>query len=1413
MTDTSSLFHSVMKLKTLCVGGRFLDHQNGDRHKWHHDNGSYVGAFPNTVLAHTEDFAFFIEPIFERALEIVQQDRDIDLVFIDADEEPLVDITLFVTRVQEIRRKLPIVVFTANTDDKMRTLMRAGAAWHFPIESPAIRQLPDQIHQHVFSPTNWNETFEQYASDAVKPRIEPGLSYDGLETLSNNPEERYIIKRLFANSDVVQIFRLDEGFSGSRIYTVKPSHQLKRILKIEAADQLESVQEIQERLIQPRLNQRVGQIQGGTIRGQHFAGACYVLAGSNRDTITLSQFLQDQNRVRRELIDSVLEQLRQSLDQLYVGSSDMELRYWAPLYARVLPTNLTLSEALLVDIQCEDADFMIAADEFTTLSAVPGNKTLQAINDAVLSGEQPTVVLRDFEVAELDTEQGVLYLHDDLIARYPIAPLLTGKDYPVLRFKVRLAESQREMLTHPVFRRGKRVTVRGRVAETQDTILANNIEEICGRDYDHTAATFELASAHFLPPIVNARYLLWELGREDMIIPIPQVSPVVHGDLNTSNILVEIGGDDIPVWLIDFSDARAGHVYFDLAKLEVEFRTHVLYRLYKEMVDDEVWTDDTATKFALLIESLLYRSYSGGFDEFIATLRDHHPDWYDSLYAHFPLYSENLLYFLFSLRQVAALQGAERHRYHYPVAIFFQSMAAVKYEGLDLDPWYPWAKRLALCCALTAGKQALEEIRQPHEVAAALDHLRQKSAFALITIGSGEDRKYLLQWNTNWEMFNLIGGKIDNEKGDRDSFARAIQRELLEELGLRSPRDYRIVRELKPVLQQQFSRREHVFKDYEFRLFTVEFLPRHPLAREDFERFAQRFSSDRLNVLISRAEIERLRTFDNGPISETTRMILHELGEIGTFEANGHTSNLDFQLDQREVIVSRGHAHLHGRLINPGFGNLIENLLLEVMPSPAYETDQGSGSIQIGALDAGMETPVSLWLVPKEKEAKVSIRATYYDARGKEHRQMLESRVYFDTPFRSHVDNPYVVGKPLTAASEALFVGREDIFMWIEENLIGKTQPHTLILHGQRRMGKTSTLYQLVDGQRGEAIRKYPGYPIFPVYIDLQRFASCSTPEFFERLSHEIDRHLQRRGVKFPIDAQWPLDTWAVNGHGYQHSFDTFLDRVEAGLPENGLLIVIIDELEQLKENIDRGKLSPDVLPYLRSLMQHRRQMAFILTGTNQLVEDYWSTIFHVGISREVRALNREETERLIREPVRPIVHYDELAVDRIWQATRGHPYFTQLICHRLISAVNLEGRISKVIALDDVQSTIGKVIEEDDSQLQFIWEESTDVERLVLSALAGRPEVSDGNLARFEVMGRLRDATVQEEHVKMALKRLETRSLVSAQAVERPLQARLLRQDSWQPALLSRDYTYTMSFDLLRRWVATKHPLGFLLN
>ncbi len=1397
---TKAVFNGVIQLKSLCVGKAFTNVRTN----------RLANDFPCNILSHTEDFKFFVIDTFEKAIDIIRVNRDIDLLFVDADDVPIPEVSMFITHVNELQPKLPIVIFTHSSDERMRILMRDGASWHFTKQSPSINRLAEQIHKYVFSPTDWFEIFSQYTNPKIKPRVEPGLSYTDLEGFNNNPEEQFIIKRLFAGSEVVQIFRMDQGFSGSRIYTVKPEHQLKRILKIDVADRLEAVQEKQERLILPRLNRRVGQIQGNLVRGEHLAGACYTLAGSTHDAITLTQFLQDQNKVRKELVDKILQQLRISLEQLYAGSSDTELRYWAPLYGRVLPTFLTLDGAVLITHhEADDVDgVVLRSSELNTMSAVPSNSTLKQINQSVRDGEQPQVTLQGFEIAEIDTQQGVIYLHDELISKYPVSNLIKGKNHPILRFKIRLNQDDRNLITHPVFRRGKRITVTGIVTDTQESVLAKNISDVTGMPYNFEDDVFEFGGGQFIPPINNVRHLLWEIGREDMIVPLPQVSPVVHGDLNTSNILVEVS-DNIPVWLIDFSDARPGHIFFDLAKLEVEFRTHVFFQLFKDMVDEGIWSEETAIQFALLIENILQDISDKSFSDFIAAIRDHQPDWYDNLYTHFPLYSENLLYFLYSLRKIAESYSPERFKHHFPVAIFFHSITALKYKGLDSPPWKKWSKQMALCCALVAGKQAIRDVERPVDLSDAVGKLRQRSSFSLITVGAGDERKYLLQWNDNWGMFNLIGGKLDNDKGDKDSFARTIQRELKEELGLISHKDYRITKEFRPLYKRQFSRRQYVFKDYEFRVFQIELSPRHPMTVQEYHLFESRLSSDRENILVSRAEIERLRTQDNRPISETTRAILQDLGEISSLEEKDLFTPLDFLVDSKDIIVSRGKAQINGRLVNPEFGNLIENITIEVLPSPDFDTKQGSSIHQISTLDVGEGVDITIWLQPKENDGKLTIRLTFYDAKGHEFRQLIEIPIRFISQQGNlfHIDNPYVVGKPLTSASESLYVGRRDVFSWIEENLIGKTQPHTLILYGQRRMGKTSTLYQLIDGKLGQPIREYPDYPIYPVYIDLQRLVGCDTLAFFKRISMTICRDLAKRDIELSVNELFDTDSPPFS------EFDQFLDQVESKIPENGLLVLVMDELEQLQDSIQKGRLSEDVLTYLRSLMQHRSKMTFILAGTNQLVEDYWSAIFHVGLSREIEPLTREDTENLICQPVSPIIEYDDLALDRIWLATRGQPYFTQLICHRLISSVNLQGKRSFNVTNHDVLKTIEKIVVEDDSHLQHIWTESTREEQNIMSVLAGTHNTSGEAYLRTVIADRLKDFELSHEAINASLERLETRGLVRRIPVEREIPRNLQHGNGWQPTLISKDYTYSLAFGLLRKWILQKHPLGVVVR
>lgn len=163
-----------------------------------------------------------------------------------------------------------------------------------------------------------------------------------------------------------------------------------------------------------------------------------------------------------------------------------------------------------------------------------------------------------------------------------------------------------------------------------------------------------------------------------------------------------------------------------------------------------------------------------------------------------------------------------------------------------------------------------------------LTRTSQRSAFALITVGDSDDRRYLLQWNANWGMFNLIGGKVDNSRGDSNSFRRAIERELEEELGISCPEECIVRQELAQLQMKQFSRRERIVKNYHFAIFEVDIFPKLSFNHKQSKFFARWLSTGRENVFVTRQEIENLHTRSGRLISATTRSILHEIGELAT---------------------------------------------------------------------------------------------------------------------------------------------------------------------------------------------------------------------------------------------------------------------------------------------------------------------------------------------------------------------------------------------------------------------------------------------------------------------------------------------------------------------------------------------------
>src|SRR5512136_2758633 len=144
--------------------------------------------------------------------------------------------------------------------------------------------------------------------------------------------------------------------------------------------------------------------------------------------------------------------------------------------------------------------------------------------------------------------------------------------------------------------------------------------------------------------------------------------------------------------------------------------------------------------------------------------------------------------------------------------------------------------------------------------------------------------------------------------------------------------------------------------------------------------------------------------------------------------------------------------------------------------------------------------------------------------------------------------NPYIAGAPVT--EKRMFFGREDVFQWIEHSLSGQYADHILVIHGQRRVGKTSVLKQL--GKR--LPRRY-----IPVFFDLQGRTHTTLDRFLWWLARETVRVLKQvRGIDFPLPVQ---EAFASDPEHFEHRFLADLKT----LLEGNTLLFTFDEFDNLE--------------------------------------------------------------------------------------------------------------------------------------------------------------------------------------------------------------------------------------------------------
>lgn len=370
--------------------------------------------------------------------------------------------------------------------------------------------------------------------------------------------------------------------------------------------------------------------------------------------------------------------------------------------------------------------------------------------------------------------------------------------------------------------------------------------------------------------------------------------------------------------------------------------------------------------------------------------------------------------------------------------------------------------------------------------------------------------------------------------------------------------------------------------------------------------------------------------------------------------------------------------------------------------------------------------------------------------------------------------NPYIAGNPVTGSE--MFFGRQDVFRFVQETLVGRYQDQAIVLYGGRRTGKTSVLYQM---------GRYLDTKYVPVFVDLQAVSLGGLGEMLWGIARQAVRVLRReKGIKLNIPSR---KEFAQDPEGC--FYERFLDPALQALGD-GHLLLMLDEAARLYEQVQAGRLEPRAFDFLRSLIQYHPHLNFIFSigsGLEEIRQEY-ALLFNLCQYRRISFLDRDAAVALITKPVAEHYRYAPGTVERILAVTYGQPYYTQLVCNRLFARWARQD--GDEITDTDVEAVLGEAIEQGMASLQYAWEEASDAAKVVLAALTKL--MGDGN--RPVTLNDLGNALAAEEIV------------LSRRATGRALQELVMRE-----VLRSTSEGYQFTVDLMRLWIKQHQRLEWV--
>ena len=340
-------------------------------------------------------------------------------------------------------------------------------------------------------------------------------------------------------------------------------------------------------------------------------------------------------------------------------------------------------------------------------------------------------------------------------------------------------------------------------------------------------------------------------------------------------------------------------------------------------------------------------------------------------------------------------------------------------------------------------------------------------------------------------------------------------------------------------------------------------------------------------------------------------------------------------------------------------------------------------------------------------------------------------------------NNPYIINRP--TFEEKMFFGRQNLFQFLEKHLHNGVK--TILLHGQRCIGKSSVLYHIP--------RFIPQDQFKFVCFDLQGKSQSSLSDVLHSLAIQIVKSLtiDESKIKLPNVEQLETDLniFARN----------FLPAVYQELGGKKL-VLLLDEFDVIS-NYNAYCAAERFFPYLKSCMEQQDKL-FVVPMLGRQLDDLpkLSQLFQEYPYYEINVLDDSSARLLITKPTEGVLQYEEDALKTIIELSTGHPYFTQIICFTIFEQARQENNY--LVTRTDVEKVLAQAIEKAEEKLAWLWDGLPILEKVVFSAVAEAQNIAyakgelntQGPLTLLKKYG-----IVQTEQLIQARKRLIERGFL----------------------------------------------------